>query len=113
MSGLDLGSPGVHEETDQERGPGLPQGVSHHEVDGLGERSPRRSDDVAEKLERIKTFQAGLVSLHRHVHGHGPVEVEKDHADTDDDKTENDLLLGYQNTRHEDGKAELNCLSWF
>ena len=106
-------SPGVHQEPDQEGSPGLAESVSHHEVDGLGERSPRRSDDVADKLERIKTFQAGLVSLHRHVHGHGPVEVEKDHADTDDDKTENYLLLGDQNTRHEDGKAELNSLSGF
>ena len=36
-SNTDLACPGVDEETDQERSPGLPQSVSHHEVDGLGE----------------------------------------------------------------------------
>ena len=57
---LYLGSPGVYEESHQEGSPGLPQGVSHHQVDGLGERSPGRSDHVA-GWERIKTLQAGLV----------------------------------------------------
>ena len=68
-------------------------------------------------MKRIKTCQlsvssiAAAYNLHGHIHGHGPVEVEKYHADTDDDETEDYLLLRYQNTGHQDGKAELNCLS--
>ena len=84
-------------------------------MDGLGEGSPGGSDDVAESRRRIRTLPDGLAwsvsSLHGHIHGHGPVEVEKYHADTDDDETEDYLLLRYQNTGHQDGKAELNCLS--
>ena len=68
-------------------------------------------------MKKIKTLAAPLLSelssLHGHIHSHGPVEVEKYHADTDDDETQHYLLLRYQNARHQDGKAELSRLLSF
>ena len=106
-----MSGPGVHEKSDQEGSPSLSQGVSHHEVDGLGRGPPGWSYHVAE--DKMTLLVSVFIVLHGHVHGHRPVKVEEDHTDADDDKTEDYLLLGDQYAGHQDRKAELCSIEPF